>query len=470
MTVTASLLFVNGLVLSMDASRHVWQSGFVAIEGDRIVAVGPMQSCEVVANRTLDLHGDLVMPGLVNCHGHFEEAIHRGFFDEASLAEWMNVGFWPCVRVMTQAMAYASARLAIAELLLSGVTSTAASECSVPNADAIDGALRAATESGIRAVVSRTVVDSPVSLPASQSVPIDLREGVASACEEVLRLRRRWNSGRVQVVPEPLNMLRCTPEMIQSLSALAVSEACDMHMHVASSRSEVEGSLSRYGRRPIEQLSHLKALGPHLLIAHCVWPSPAEIALLRDTGTRVSHNPVANLQYAEGIAPLSEMLEAGVVVGLGTDGSSTNNSQNLWETMKFSMFLQKHRLERAEYGSAEHALELATLGGAAAIGLGREVGSLEVGKKADIIVVDSKRTNLVPTETIVSNMVYAGNPAGVTTVLVGGDILVEGGRLVRWNLDDVVAEAQAAAAEVVERTNLAPVLRGKSRWLWDRQA
>lgn len=372
---------------------------------------------------------------------------------------------WPTLRANDAGTAYQGARVALAENLLGGVTTTVVGEFGCPNHEVMDGVLRAVTESRSRAVVARISVDSEDDHDPSQATAPDVRESVDQALAEVSRLRREYNNSLIEVVPEPLGVLRCTPEMVQAFADYARSEGTRMTMHVASSPDERDEALRRYGKGSIERLAELGALGPHLLIAHCVWPNEVERRLLAETKTGVSHNPVANLMYASGLAPLAELIDAGVRIGLGTDGASTNNGQNLWETMKMAIFMQKSRFGAA-WGSAELALELATIGGARAIGMDAEIGSVEVGKRADLILVDLLRPYLVPRNTWPSNLVYSGSPHAVRSVLVDGVTVVDEGRLSMWDHDEVVRAGNASADLMNSRTGLADLYRERSRWTW----
>ena len=459
------LLLTGATVVTMDGQRTVHPDGYVAVHDGRIAGVGPSAACPFTADEVRELRDAAVLPGLVNGHTHLSNGISRGLFDELPLADWVERGMWPSLRASREDTAYEGARVALAENLLGGVTTTVVGEFGGPNTDAIEGVLRAVTESRSRAVVARIAVDSDDDHDASQATAEDVRETVDFALSEVTRLRGLFDSDLVEVVPEALGVLRCSADMVREFTAYARAEGTRMTMHVASSPDERDEAMRRFGMGSIEKLAEMGALGPHLLIAHCVWPNENERRLLAETSTGVSHNPVANLMYASGVAPLAELIDAGVRVGLGTDGASTNNGQNMWEVMKTGMFLQKARWG-ASWGSAELALELATIGGARAIGLEAEIGSVEVGKWADLMVVDLARPHLVPRSTWPSNLVYSGNPDAVATVLVGGRVVVDGGRLTAWDLEEVVRGGDAAADRINRVTGLADLYRGRSRWSW----
>ena len=463
--VPVDVLVRGGPVVTMNEARQVHDPGYVAVKDGRVVAVGDARDCNYAATRRIDVPSHAIMPGLINCHTHLTNGLYRGLYDELPLADWLEQGLWPVLRAATAESRYAGAALSIAENLLGGVTTVVVGEFGGKNSGSIDGVLRAVRESGIRAIVSRVAVDSADDTDPSQATPLDLRENIAAVLQDVDRLRDQFNSPLLSVVPEPLGVLRCTPDMIQAMSEYARNTGCRMTMHVSSSEHEINESIRRYGRSPIAQLDALGALGDYLSIAHCVWPTEHDIERLASTGTGVSHNPVANLMYAVGVAPLVEMIDAGVRVGLGTDGSSTNNGQNLWETMKMAIFLQKQR-KGARWGSGELALELATIGGASVISSESTLGSIEVGKRADLISVEMNGPSAVPRHTWPSNLVYAQGISGVRYVLVDGKVVVDDGRLTAWDLDDVLGRANEGAAYIEDATGLASKFRARSRWTW----
>ena len=462
---TADLLLRGATVVTMDARRTVYEKGYVAVRGQEILSVGADDGDVPRAREVRDLSGHVVLPGLVNCHTHLSNGISRGLFDELPLADWVEKGMWPSLRANTREATYHGSRVALAENLLGGVTTTVVGEFGVPARDTLDGVLTAVTESGSRSVVARISVDSADDHDTSQAVPPDVREDIDAALAEVDRLRSAYGSDLLEVVPEALGVLRCSADMVTEFARYARDRGTRMTMHVASSPDERDEAQHRFGKGSVERLHDLGVLGPHLLVAHCVWNDDRERVLLAESRTGVSHNPVANLMYASGLAPLAEMLDAGVRVGLGTDGASTNNGQNMWEVMKTAMFLQKSRFG-AEWGSAELALELATLGGARAIGMEDRIGSLEAGKRADVVVATLHKPELVPHATWPSNLVYSSSPSAVRTVLVDGRVVVDDGRVVAWEHDEVIAHGNRMALEMDAHTGLARAYRQRSRWRW----
>lgn len=466
------LLLTDAIVLTMDGERRAFRSGFVWIKDGRVHRVGAMRDLATagalprgLVRRALP--GKLLMPGLVNCHTHLSNGVLRGIYDEMPLEVWFSKGMWPVLDGLNGRTGEAAADLALLELMCMGVTTTATGEIGAPNPDLLDGVLAAVERSGIRARVSRIAMDSADESSASQFIPKGYRDTPAFASGEVLRLKRRFDSDRVTVTPEALGVLRCTPEMVRTLHALSVEHGCLFTMHAASSQEERDEAQRRHGHGSIEALEKLGVLGPRTLLAHAIWLGDAEIATLAARGTGLSHNPVSNACYASGVARLPELLKAGVRVGLGVDGASTNNGQNVWETMKMAMLFQKQFREKPDFGSAELALELMTRGGAAALHMEDEVGSLEPGKRADLVVIDTERVSLAPSQTVVSNLVYSNDPWAVRDVYVNGEQLVSNGVHRAFDRPAVLRGAQAALASVLERAGLTGYVQERSRWRWD---
>jgi len=463
------VILTDAIVLTMDSGRRAFRSGFVWIKGNHIYRVGSSVDLgsipDGISQRSLG--GRLIMPGLVNCHTHSSNGILRGIYDEMPLEVWFSQGMWPVISALDGPTAEAAADLALLELTSTGVTTVASGEFGTPNGDVPDGVLTSLERAGIRAVLSRITFDSADESAPAQFIPAPYREKPAVAADEVRRLQRRFNSSRISVGPEALGVLRCSKDMVLTMYDLAVETDSLFTMHASSSQDERDESQRRFGHGSIVELERLGVLGPKTLLAHAIWVSDEEIQILADRQTGISHNPVSNAYYAAGVARLPEMLDAGIRVGLGTDGASTNNSQNVWETMKMAILFQKQRLEQANFGSAELALELMTRGGAAALHMEDEIGSLEPGKRADLIVIDVERVSLSPVQTVISNLVYSNDPWAVQDVFVDGELVVSDG--VHRTLDPaiIIPQAQQAADRLLRRTDLDRHLIQRSGWKWE---
>ena len=465
----AEALLTDATVITMDASRRAFTRGFVHLRGELIAAVGPMAECPAVPGAEVRrLPGCVVVPGLVNCHTHLSNAVVRGAFDELPLAAWMAGAMWNTLRAVDREAARAGAALSLLEGMLQGVTTYASGEFATPHRDGPDGVLEAARTAGARVVLARMALDSADTSAPSQLVPPEFREPVALAVSEVERLRAAWNGPLLEVVPEALGILRCSRELVEALHALAVREGTLFSMHLASSPDELHAAHARFGHGSAAELARIGCLGPRTLLAHAVWLDDDEIALVAEHGAGISHNPVANAFYACGLARLPELLAAGARVGLGTDGASTNNSQNLWDTAKMAMFFQKNAREDANFGSAELALELLTIGGARALHLEDRIGSLEPGKQADLVVIDGERPALAPRVTLPSSLVYSNDPHAVRSVWVAGVERVRDGRHLQLEQGAVIEEATRQAGCVLDASGLGAHLAARSRWSWQR--
>lgn len=464
----ADQILTDAMVLTMDDSRRAFTNGFVWLRDGRIHQVGSMAEMPEpeagVEQRSVA--GHIVMPGLINCHTHLSNAILRGVYDEMPLKVWFSKGMWPVVENLTGEMGEVGSSISLLELMTTGVTTSVCGEVGAGNPELMDGVLTAVERSGIRAIVARIAQDSDNEEDPAQFIPEAFRDTVDYAVAEVQRLQKRFNSDRISVVPEAMGVMRCTVPMVRAMYELAQESGCHLTIHAASSQGERDESRRRYGHGTITELGRLGVLGPRTLLAHAIWLDDDEIALLAETGTGLSHNPVANAYYAAGVARLAELLEARVRVGLGVDGASTNNSQNVWETMKMALLFQKQKLENPSFGSAELALELMTRGGAEALHMEHEIGSLEAGKLADLIVIDMARPCLAPIQNVVTNLVYSNDPWAVRDVYIDGERVVQNGQHLRLDQQTIIGKAGPVLQPLLEATGLDQYLAERSSWSW----
>jgi 5-methylthioadenosine/S-adenosylhomocysteine deaminase len=465
-------ILAGAMVLTMDDQRQAFEDGYVWIRNGRIHQVGATADLGAVPDGVSyrSVNRRLIMPGLINCHAHVSNGILKGIYDEIPLEVWFGGRLmWKVVDAMDGTVGEAGSQLSLLELMTMGVTTIANGTFGTGHAELLDGVLTAIERSGIRAVASRMTVDGVNESP-TQFIPEAYRERPSAAADEVRRLQRRFNSSRISVAPEALGPLRCTPEMVVAMHDVAAQTGSHFFMHVADSREEYDESRRVFGHGGIIELGRLGVLGPKTLFAHMIWLDDDEIKLLADTQTGVSHNPVSNATWAGGLARLPELLDAGVRVGLGSDGAATNNSQNVWETMKMAMLFQKARLDTPTFGSAELALELMTRGGARALHMEDEIGSLEPGKRADLIVIDTERVALAPVQAVVSNLVYSNDPWAVRDVYVDGEAVVSDGVHRYLDRAQVIEQVEIAVGRLHERIpNHASYLAERSAWQWHRK-
>ena len=407
----------GGLVVAMDEAGTVIPGGAVAIRGSRIEAVGP--AAEMARRfpdaRRLDATGRIVMPGLINAHTHVPMTLFRGVADDLDLKGFLYGRIFPLeARFVDEEFVRWGTRLACLELLQGGVT-TFADMYYYEDAIA-DEAARA----GMRAVVGETLVDFPA--PDNKTWP--------DALAYTERFLVRWR-GHPCIVPAvaPHATYTVSPEHLKEAHALAAKHDVPMLMHLAEARSEVEVIRQKYGKGPVEYASGLGVLDHRVLAAHVIWPTPAEIALLAARKVGVAHCPQSNMKGAAGVAPVPALLAAGVAVGLGTDGAASNNDLSMWEEMDTAAKLHKVTSGDPTVVSARTALAMATRLGAEAVGLGKEIGSLEAGKRADLILVRTDALHQIPFYDPYSLLVYATKASDVDTVIIDGRLVMAARRV-----------------------------------------
>jgi 5-methylthioadenosine/S-adenosylhomocysteine deaminase len=439
----------------MNPSREVIEDGAVAVDGTSIVAVGRRAELErsYRAARTIDATDAAVIPGLVNAHTHTFQNLYKGLGDDMPVLEWIVRMIFPLSEHLRQPEAAAGAELACLEMIRSGVTCFTDSFYIHRDPDAVQAVAGAVERAGLRAVIARAAMDQG-------EIPDAFKERTSFAVSATEDAIRAWNarSDRVQICPEALFTLYASPDLVAGLRDVARRYRTQFHMHAGESIVEAREIRERHGRSVFDYLDSIEALGADVLIFHAVWCTQSDTALLAERKTAVSHNPVSNQYLASGIAPVTDWLQRGVTVGLGTDGAASNNTQDMFETMKSAALLQKVSRLDARALTAERALELATLGGARALGLDDRIGSLEPGKRADLAVVSLRGVNTMPSLKPVSSLVYTCRPSDVTHVMVDGRLLMEDRRILTMDETEVLARGRAVALRMVEQSGTGHLL------------
>ena len=424
-------IVAGGLVLTVDDAGTVIRDGGVAIRENRIEAVGPAAelSARYPAARRLDASGRIVMPGLVNAHTHVPMTLFRGVADDLDLEGFLYKRIFPLeARFVDEEFVRWGTRLACLELLRGGVT-TFADMYYFEDAIAEETA-----RCGMRAVVGETLVDFPA--------PDYKTWDAAVAATE--RFLERWDGHPlITAAVAPHATYTVSAEHLKAAHALAAKHGAPVLIHLAEARSEVELIQGRHGMGPVELLESLGILDDRVVAAHMIWPNPNEIALLATRGVGVAHCPESNMKGAAGVAPVPAMLAAGVAVGLGTDGSASNNDLSLWEEMDSAAKLHKLTTGDPTVVDARTAVAMATRLGARALGLEREIGSLEAGKRADLILVRTDGLHQIPWYDPYSLLVYSTKTSDVDTVVVDGQVVVAAGRVL--TVDEAAVRAHAAS-------------------------
>src|SRR6266540_1268780 len=422
----------------MDASRRILDAD-VLVENGRIKSVGKLERGKVGTNKAtiLDCSGLIILPGLIQAHIHLCQTLFRGLADDLSLEAWLAKRIWPLEAAHSEASVHASAMLGAAELLLGGTTAILDME-TVRHTGA---AFEALESIGLRATSGKCLMDAASNPPA-------LREPTDRALAESADLCAKWHGaadGRLRYCFAPRFAPSCTGPLLRAASDLAAKAGAVIHTHAAETPVELQIVKRETGHDELAYLDSVGISGPRAALAHCVWVDQEGIARLARQRTNVVHCPSSNLKLGSGIAPIPEMLAAGCRVGLGADGAPCNNRLDAFTEMRLAALIQKPRLG-PDALPAPQALELATLGGARALGLEAEIGSLEAGKRADLVVLDLNGPHTQPDEAdLVSRIVYSARAADVRHVLVDGRVVVKDGALKTANVEEIGRAANAQA-------------------------
>lgn len=429
------MLIKDATIITLDDANRVFK-GSVAIDGERIMAVEPSAtaSFNFAFDDVIDGRGCALLPGFVQTHIHLCQTLFRGAADDLELIDWLKQRVWPMEAAHTPESVYASARLGIAELIKGGTTCALTME----TVNHTDSVFRAVEESGFRATVGKCMMDQ------SDDAPEALIEETEESIAESLNLLEWWNGraeGRIRCCFAPRFALSCTRELLERVAHLSRELGVMVHTHASENRDEIAMVERTTGKRNIEYLRDVGLTAPHVVLAHCVHLDDAEIEILRSTGAHVAHCPSSNLKLASGIARVAEMLDRGVSVSLGADGAPCNNRLDMFTEMRTAALLQKV-LRGSRALPALTALRMATTGGARALGLADQIGSIEVGKRADLQLVKLDRLHATPQPDPISTIVYAAEAGDVEAVIIDGRIVMRDGELLTLNEQDVIAQAQ----------------------------
>jgi 5-methylthioadenosine/S-adenosylhomocysteine deaminase len=428
-------LIQNGTILTMESRESVLRKGFLAIRGDSIFRIGAGDAeTPPTARQVIDAKGGLVLPGLVNGHTHASMSLFRGLADDLPLMEWLTRYIFPVESRMDAEFVHAGALLACAEMILAGTTTF----CDMYLFE--EEVARAARQAGMRCLAGEVLYDFPSPNYGS------LQNGF----EYVRQMIRRWEADPlVSVAVEPHSVYTCSPDLLLAANRMALEQGVPLIIHLSETLSEVAEVRARHGKRPVEHLESLGILGPHLIAVHCVHLEDSEIALLRERGTRVVTNPESNMKLASGISPVPRLLSAGITVGLGTDGCASNNNLDLFSEMDTAAKLHKVASMDPTQMDAFTVLRLATLEGARALGMGNLTGSLTEGKRADIILVDTRKPHLTPLYDPYSHLVYAARGSDVSHSFINGRLVMQERRLLTLDVEEVMQEAIKRSRDVL---------------------
>ena len=430
-----SILIKNALILTMTESLLTPVKGDILIEGDTIAAINEVSAEQAnAADEVIDAQGMVAMPGLINCHNHASMSILRGFSEDLRLMEWLSQKMWPAEARMNENDIYLGTLLAAVEMIKSGTTTFNDMYIFA------DSVARAVNESGMRAVLTRGLIDLPDSDKENRFI-------------EARELVEKWHGkgdGRITAMIGPHGPHTCPPDYMKRATELATELNVPIHIHLAETTEEVEIIREKYNMTPTEYLKEVGLLEHHLVLAHSVHVSESDIELLRGMKGGISHNPVSNLKLGCGIAPIKEYLSAGITVGLGTDGPGSCTTLDMFEEIKSAAWLQKVKFFDPTALNASQVLGMATREGAKVLALNETVGTLEVGKKADVILVNCNAAHLAPHTDVVSLLAYSANGADVHTTIVNGKVLMKDRKLTTVDEQALIKEVNIRAAQIVD--------------------
>ncbi|MGI9146488.1 MAG: amidohydrolase family protein [Chloroflexota bacterium] len=436
----------GGTVVTMDALRTVAAADILVDTGGRIAALADPDGDDSPGLPSVDATGLVIVPGLVQAHLHLCQTLFRGLAEDKPLLAWLRERIWPLEAAHDPESLRASARLGIAELLLGGTTAI----LDMGTVHHTDALFEAAAETGIRYTGGKALMDT------GDHVPAGLLETTAAALRASDGLAHVWHEregGRLRYAYSPRFVLTATHDLLRSVGARARANRMLVHTHASEQRQEADLIKERFGVPNIQLLANLGLSETNACLAHCVWPDPAEIDVLASGGATVVHCPSCNMKLGSGAAPIADYLERGVNVALGADGAASNNRLDGWEELRLAGLLGKFRDGPAALAAAD-LFEMATLGGARGLGLDADIGSLEVGKYADLAVLDLRGSHAAGPEDVYTRLVYSARATDVRLVTVGGKVMVENGVLTAFNEADAAAEAERQRQLLVKRAGI----------------
>jgi 5-methylthioadenosine/S-adenosylhomocysteine deaminase len=443
----AALAVRGGTVVTMDPLRTVLSADILVDNQGRIAALAEVGS-RIPAVRTIDATGLVVVPGLIQAHLHLCQTLFRGLAENRPLLAWLRERIWPLEAAHTPESLRASARLGIAELLLGGTT-TVLDMGTVHHTAAL---FEAAAETGIRYTGGKALMDT------GDGVPAGLMEPTAVALRDSDRLAEHWHereNGRLRYAYSPRFVLTATYDLLRSLGARARANQILLHTHASEQCEETNLVRQRFGAPNIQLLANLGLADTAACFAHCVWPEAEDLDILSSSAVSVVHCPSCNMKLGSGMAPIAQYLELGVNVALGADGAASNNRLDGWEELRLAG-LMAHLRDGPAAIAADDLFEAATLGGARALGIDGDVGSLEPGKLADLAILDLRRAHAAGADDVYTQMVYSARATDVRTVTVAGNVLVDDGELVGFSEAEVLEEAARERAALLRRSGIDP--------------
>ena len=452
-----SVLITGGTIVTMDPQRRVFSDGSVLIDKGVISQVG--KTADVKPQRRaefeIDAKGKVVLPGLVDTHVHLAQALIRGSADDTSLIDWLQKFVWPLQGNFDAEDGKVSAELCMLEMIKSGTTTFL--ESLLHTRYGFDGIAEAVDRAGMRGTLSKTVMGLPGYGSEKSIMHPGMIEDAETCLREVETYFKRWNGkadDRIRVWYGARSLGGCTPELYAQIAEGAKHLGTGVTMHLSEVQEDVRYTNNEFGKMPAEFMDQVGLVGPNIVFAHGVWLTEKEWEILARKRANVAHCPSSNMKLSSGIAKVPEMMQTGVNVGIGCDGGPSNNSYDMIREMKTASLLQKVRTMDPLALSAETVLEMATLHGARALGLLDQIGSIESGKKADLVIVNMHKPHLTPPFNPVSHLVYAAEGSDVETTIIDGKIIMENRVVKSLNEEKIIHDASEHAAKLLQRAEI----------------
>lgn len=428
-----SILIKNIDLLPMDGNDEIIKSTNIYLEGDKITHIGELLEDKEV-ERVIDGKNKVAMPGLINSHTHIGMSLLRNFADDVPLHVWLTEKIWPVEDKLNEKDLYWGSLLSMVEMIQSGTTTFNDMYF------IMDEVAKGVEESGIRAMLTRGLVEE--------------KNNPDRKLNEARELYKNWHgkaNGRIRTMVAPHAPYTCSDEFLLKTIDLAKEQGTGIHIHLSETKKEVEDSFKLHKKSPIRHIYDLGMLDLHVVGAHCVHVDDSDIELMVEKSLFPVNNPGSNLKLASGFAPVDKMLKKGLKVALGTDGSSSNNNLNMFEEINLAATINKAINLDAESVPAIEALKMATINGAHALNWSKEIGSIEVGKKADIILIDLDKPHLYPRHNIISSLAYSAAGSDVDTVIIDGKIIMEKRIIKTLDIEKIMYMAQKQAMDLVSR-------------------
>jgi 5-methylthioadenosine/S-adenosylhomocysteine deaminase len=442
----SKLMIKGGTLVTMNAGRQIL-SADILIENDRIKEISPR--IESHADQIINAAGLVVIPGLIQPHTHLTQSLFRGLADDLELLDWLKKRIWPLEAAHLYESNLISARLGIAELIMGGTTSII-DMGTVNHTRAIFETVR---DTGFRAVVGKCMMDH------GEGVPKGLMESSEDSINESEALMKEWHesaNGRIRYAFAPRFVVSCSEALLLKVKEISQSTHTMVHTHASENQGEIALVQKERGMRNIKYLEKLGLTGENLILAHCIWLDDEEMNILASTGTKITHCPSSNMKLASGIAKIPELIEMGVHVSIAADGAPCNNNLSMFREMRHAALIQKVRLLSPTAMPAGTIFEMATLGGARAMGMENELGSLEIGKKADMALVDLEKAHASPGigRDPVSRLVYSATAGDVHTTIVNGKILMQDRKLETIDISDTINQANTWCEKIMKNAGV----------------